>query len=118
MADPRSIRVKKVEAADPELIVTLESESAGDSFPCYVQLTATVTYRGQSFPASGENSAVTPASTEVIVNASFNDSGYGPNETLGYTINTIRFSNDNRIWTAYNGQILDRSGTVNTGTGS
>jgi len=98
MAETRSIRVKKVEAADPELTVTLESADGG-TFPTNVKVSAAVSNAVDGGNYSGNGTATTngrSTSTDVVV--SFTDPNYSTENTLHYDL-TVYFSSDGVNWT-------------------
>ncbi len=114
MGNPtRKIKVKTIQVADPELLMTLESEDSG-TFSPFVRVFTTMTWNNNNYPANGEGQP-DGSGMNVDITAPFTDPNYGPNETMGYNITRIQFSDDNINWSDYTGELDGGSGTVNTG---
>ncbi|TNE67499.1 MAG: hypothetical protein EP344_01965 [Bacteroidetes bacterium] len=115
MSNPRRIKVKRVEAADPELRITMQSQEPGETFPSHVKVRAEVTWEGSMHVAQGINPAVSRGAMEATVDAMFTGASFGPNQFLDYVVTDIWFSTDGVGWTQYTGTIENASGTVSSG---
>lgn len=117
MSNPTKIKVKQVEAADPELKITLQAVNAGQSFPAYVKAAAVVDWNQSSYPAEGVASNVPSGTTQVLVIAPFTDPSYQPGQRMTYDITHVWFSDTGRLgsWVLFTGDLEDNSGSVIAG---
>lgn len=111
MSETRKIKVKSVQAADPKLIIVLDTEDGGNFAP-FVQVTAAIsnTADGGNYNGQGVTSAG-PSATEITVTADFTDDKYSSETSLNYTL-SILFSNDGRNYTPFSGSVGGATGTV------
>ena len=115
MSNPRKIKVKRVEAADRAMQVTLESENAGEPFTKHVRVKATVVWNTAPHIGQGINPNVVQGTMEATVDVLFPEPSFGPNQALDYTVTNVWFSTDGVGWVEYSGAIGNASGTVTSG---
>ena len=97
MSETKKIRVKSAEAADPRMVVVLESTDGGTFPPC-TQVAAVLTNPQSGGSFSGRGSTVTNGmEKEVRVEVSLADPNFHSGQTLDYDLDVL-FSEDNRNW--------------------
>lgn len=109
MAETRKIKVKRVQVADPQLIVDLESEDGG-TFPNYVSVSADIycpqdqnTYFGMgSAPGGG---------TAVTVTATFTDANFDNETSVDYALG-IGVSSNGLNWGPFQGTVDGATGSA------
>lgn len=113
MSETRRIRVIRAEAADPKLIVTLESTDGG-TFPDYVSVSAHLTNQvdGGSYYGGPAQAATNGSLTQVTITIPFPDPNYNYEDSLNYHIN-VSFSSDDTNWLMLSdSQVEGNSGSV------